>query len=180
MKKILTAFFSLFFIIVFAACDNTKSYSELQDEEIVTIENYIKKNNIQVVTTKPADNAWGTNVYYKTASGLYIHIVNTGDKTDSLVVNSTVGYRVIEYLLDEKKTIQFKNWEVRDYNNPILFTYGSSTAISSIGTGMHEAIGFMKYKNSEAKVIVPSGLNISTYNQKVIPVGSDIKITVIN
>lgn len=46
MKKILTAFFSLFFIIVFAACDNTKSYSELQDEEIVTIENYIKKNNI--------------------------------------------------------------------------------------------------------------------------------------
>lgn len=70
MKKILTAFFSLFFIIVFAACDNTKSYSELQDEEIVTIENYIKKNNIQVVTTKPADNAWGTNVYYKTASGL--------------------------------------------------------------------------------------------------------------
>lgn len=95
-------------------------------------------------------------------------------------MNSTVGYRVIEYLLDEKKTIQFKNWEVRDYNNPIQFTYGSSTAISSIGTGMHEAIGFMKYKNSEAKVIVPSGLNISTYNQNVIPVGSDIKITVIN
>ncbi len=180
MNKILQAFFPLFILAAMVACDDTKSYSELQDEELVTIENFIKQNNIQVVTTKPADNGWGTNVYYKTASGLYIHMVSTGEKTDSLSVNSTVGYRVIEYLLDDNKTVQFKNWEVRDYINPIRFTYGSSTAITSIGTGMHEAIGIMKYKNSEARVIIPSGLNTGSYNQNVIPVGCDLKVTVIN
>ena len=180
MNKILSILFPLFLLTVFAACDDTKSYSELQDEEIITIQNYIQQNNIQVVTTKPADNGWGTNVYYKTSSGLYFHLVAPGDKTDSLKVNSTIGYRFIEYNLDTNKSIRIKNWEPRDYVNPWIFTYGSSTAITNFGAGIYEAIGLMKYKFSEATIIVPAALNTSTYNQYVTPVSYDLKITVIN
>ena len=180
MKKIFIALFPIFLLTLFVACNNSKSYSELQDDEIITIQNYIKENNIQVVTSKPKDNEWSTNVYYKTPAGAYFHLVNAGDKTDSLTVNSTVGYRFIEYNLDEAKSIRVKNWEPRDYTNPMIFTYGSSASITSIGAATYEAIGLMKYKHSEAKIIVPAALNTSNFNQLVTPVSYDLKITVIN
>ena len=144
MKKIFIILFPVILITLFMSCNKTKSYSELQDEEIATINNYIQQNNIQIVTTKPAENAWGTNVYYKTTSGLYFHLVNVGDKTDSLTINSEVGYRFIEYALDAANTVRLKNWEPWDFPDPILFTYGNTNSITTLGSGIYEAMGLIK------------------------------------
>ncbi len=182
MKTKLTIILSLFILIFTTACDNRKSYSELQDEEQAVIQDYIQKNNYQVVNNEPKANEYGTNVFYKTPSGIYFHLINEGEMTDSVRNNITVGYRFIEYNLDAQNTVRLKNWEVRDFNDPVSFIYGTSNATTSLGLGLHEAIGLMKYKNSEAKVIVPAFLNTSSYSEnidKLTPVIYHLKITVI-
>lgn len=180
MKNIFKVLLPIFLLTILGACNNTTSYSQLQDQEIATINNYIQQNNIKVVTTMPKDSVWEANVYYKSASGLYFHLDNAGDTTITVALNSTVGYRFIEYNLDATKSVRIKNWEPWDFPEPMVITYGSSTAISSIGTGIYEALGLMKHKYSMAKIIVPASLNTSSYTQNVTPVGYDLKITVLN
>ncbi|MHB9056854.1 MAG: DUF4827 family protein [Paludibacteraceae bacterium] len=180
MKIIFKVLLPIFLLTILGACTNKTSYSQLQDQEIATINNYILQNNIQVVTTMPKDSVWGADIYYKSTSGLYFHLENRGDTTTAVELNSSVGYRFIEYNLDAAKSVRIKNWEPWDFPEPMVITYGSSTAITSIGTGIYEALGLMKYKYSMAKIIVPASLNTSTYTQNVTPVGYDLKITVLN
>ncbi len=168
--------------VFFSACNKDKTFSQLQDEEQVVIQNYIQKNNIQVVTEKPKSGEWGENVYYKSISGLYFHLIDEGVKTDSVRDNVKVGYRYVEYDLDDNKSVRLRNWEPRDRQEPVIFIYGSSEATNSLGVGIHEAIGLMKYKSSEAMIIVPAGLNTSAYSEsreKLYPVSYHLKITVI-
>ena len=93
MKKILSTLFPLFLLTVFAACDDTKSYSELQDEEIITIQNYIQQNNIQVVTTKPAENGGEPTCTIKPLPGFtFIWLLPVTKLTHSkLILLSVIG-----------------------------------------------------------------------------------------
>lgn len=180
MKSKLTILLTLMIVVFSTACNKGKTYSQLQDEEQVVIENYIKSNNIQVVTTLPESGEWGENVYYKSPSGLYFHMINEGVKTDSIRSNTQVGFRYIERNIDEKNSIRRQNWEPRDFKEPITFIYGSASVSLYMGVGLQEAIGLMKYKYSEAIAIVPSGLNTSEYSKdryKLYPVIYRLKIT---
>lgn len=183
MKSKLTVLFTLLIVVFSTSCNKYKTYSQLQDEEQVVIENYIKSNNIQVVTTLPKSGEWGENVYYKSPSGLYFHLINEGVKTDSVRNNTQVGFRYIEKDINADNTIRRQNWEPRDSKEPITFIYGSSTASLMLGVGLQEAIGLMKYKHSEAMAIVPAGLNTSSYSDnryQLYPVTYRLKITSIN
>ncbi|VBB43385.1 conserved exported hypothetical protein [uncultured Paludibacter sp.] len=177
MRKIsiILSFFLL--IIVFYACSNTKTYSELQDEEQALIANYIQRNNITVVTTLPEPDKWNENQYYKSSSGLYFHLVNPGEytTTDTVKLKSTIAFRYRLYTLNNPSDTVDNNWSTIDYPAPNIIVYGytSSTA------GLQEAIKYMKYQNSEAKVIVPHNLNSSTYLQSVTPMAYDLKIKIV-
>lgn len=177
-KVILIAIIS----ISFFACNKYKTYSQLQDEEQVVIKDFIKNLNFEVVNEKPENDNWPKNTFYKTKSGLYVYIVTKGDKTDTLRNNITVGYRFKEHELDKDTTLRLKNWEVRDFTNPSSLTYGTNEAVANYGVGLHETLGIMKNKNSEAYAIVPSNLNTDSYSMgrdRLIPVLYHLKITVI-
>lgn len=178
MNKI-SIFFLLLSSALFFSCSNNITYSDLQNKETQTINEFIKRNNIQLVTTFPAENEWKSNLYYKSSTGLYFHLDSVGDKTDTIRANAIVGYRFIEYALDSVQTIRLKNWEPRDFPNPTTINYGTTAALSAIGTGVYQALGLMKNLNSQAEIIVPSSLNTSTYSNTVTPVKYLLKITVI-
>ena len=51
MKKLLLLFFSLLaFGYMFQACDNSKTYAEMLDEEKDAVNAFIKKHNIQTIS----------------------------------------------------------------------------------------------------------------------------------
>lgn len=186
MKKTTYILSILAIILAFSACkDETRypneRYSDLQKKEEKTIKEYIARNNIQIVEEIP--ETWGTNTYYKTPSGLYFHLVEKGDENVSLSTSnkSIVYIWTIEHELDEQKTILSKKWEPADTfdGQPTKIRYGDSYYNTVYGSGLYEAIGLMKNKNSIAKIIVPSFLNTDKYGDISKAVGYELKITVI-
>lgn len=165
-------------LLLIAACSNEDSFSALQKKETNTINAYIAREGIRVTTTLPT--TWDEKTYYKSPSGLYFHLTIKGDT--AFAVNSQsktrVGLWMIEYELDEQNTIRYKQWYPGDVSGgqPLKVTYGDAAYITLLGAGLYEAIGLMKYHNSEARIIVPSSLNTTTYSQSVKPVSYDLRL----
>ena len=174
-------FLSICLVGILASCSKTKTYSEQLNEQEATIQAYIQRNNITVVKlttdTIPADAATGEKVYYKMPSGLYFHPVTTGDKSTKVITRTKVALRYRPYTLTTPADTMSNNWNTVASPDPIIVTYGETTSFSIVG--IHNAIGLMKYHNSEAKVIVPASLNTGTYSDEVIPLAYDLKITIV-
>lgn len=174
MKKLSGIILVFSIIIGMSACSKTKTYSQLQDEEKATIQNFVNKQGINVVYDMPGVKNWVGNTYFKSSSGLYYQLVNPGsiNTDDTMKLRSKVSYRFMLYTLTGD-TIQ-RNLSTIDYTDPFVVTYGD---YSSGFPGLHEALKNMKYNNSKARLIIPHSLNTSTYMQNVTPVGYDIVIT---
>ena len=86
MKKLTLFFFALLAVcLAFQACDNTKSYAELLDDEKAAIKAFIKENNIKVISqsefhAKDSTTNVAENEYVQLASGVYMQIVDSWSK----------------------------------------------------------------------------------------------------
>lgn len=178
MKRISYLFVLGFLLSLLASsCSNTKTYAELLTSEKDLIDAYIKRNNIEVVSAFPTDTPWvknGKDVYVKTASGLYFHMVNPGDMSikDTLQLKNLVVPRFKEYTLNVVSDT-INNWNTIDYPYPSDFTYGDLTQSCK---AFHEAASYMKRNESEAKIIVPSKIGFNADLLTVTPKGFDLKI----
>ena len=177
--KLYSYLISLLFVVstlILTSCNDKNTYAEDLKAERVTIADYIKRNNIQVVSVIPTSKIWPENVYLKTTSGLYFHLVSEGDNSadaDSIEANDLIGVRYIQYTLTEKSDTIF-SWNTIDSPEPSTFNYKD---YSQAFTAWHEAVSYMKYNESEAKIIVPSKLGEQTYLNSVTPLGYRLKIT---
>lgn len=165
--------------IILTSCNNDITYGDQLKAEKSLIADYLKRHNIIVVDKLPTTNPWPDNVYYKTKStGLYIRITNKGDFTspDSLEVNDLIVFRYRQYTLDTKAdTMSYENTVDNPY--PVTFNFNDLSQTQSC-KGWHEAVSYMKYNNSEAKVILPSKLGFDLGDLTVIPYGYDISIKI--
>lgn len=95
MKKLLLLFFSLLaFGYMFQACDNSKTYAEMLDEEKDAVNAFIKKYNIQTISESDFEaNGYKTdttkNEYVAFSNGVYMQIVDKGIVTDKPENDST-------------------------------------------------------------------------------------------
>ena len=86
MKKLTLFFLSLLVCgLAFQACDNTKTYAEMLEEEKEAIKAFIKDNNIKVISQTEFyrnDSITDTlkNEYVQLASGVYMQIRDKGSK----------------------------------------------------------------------------------------------------
>jgi len=178
MKRISYLFFLTFLASLLAtSCSNTKTYAELLKEEKNLIDAYVKRNNIEVVSTFPANTAWSNNgkdVYVLTKSGLYFHMVNSGDlsSNDTLMLKNIVVPRYKEYTLGVVADT-LSNWSTIDYTYPSSFTYGDLTLSCK---AFHEAASYMKRNDTQAKIIVPSSIGFNADLLTVTPKAFEIKI----
>jgi len=180
MKLFINTFLFVFTTaIVFSSCNNDITYGDQLKAEKTLIADFIKRNNIIVVEQLPTTNPWPANVYYKTKStGLYIRITEKGDylSPDSLEINDLIVFRYLQYTLNTKAdTMSYQN--TVDNAFPVTFNYYDQTQTQSC-KGWHEAVSYMKYNNSEAKVILPSKLGFDNDELSVIPYGYDISIKI--
>ena len=178
MKRISYLFFLVFLTsLLSTSCTNTKTYSELLNDEQTLIGAYIKRNNINVLSSFPADKKWGPNDYVKTGSGLYFHLVDSGNTSipDTLQLKNTVVDRYKKYTLNiASDTIS--NWNTIDFPYPDEFVYGDLTQSFK---GFQEAVTYMKRNDSEAKIIVPSIIGIQADMMSVTPYGYYLKIKIL-
>lgn len=156
-------FLSFLVVIISTSCSNVKTFAQQLDDEQATINAYIKRNNINVLSAFPSDKKWGSNDYVKTGSGLYFHLVDSGNRSikgDTLLAKNTVIPRYKQYdLTTTSDTIS--NWNTNDYPYPPEFTYLDMTQSCK---AFQEAVSYMKRNESQAKIIVPFLLGFDSSN----------------
>lgn len=152
--------------LLLTGCSNS-SYSSLLKEEKKAIENYIKREHIEITTTLPKDDEWRDNLYYQVPGYdyFYYHLVRRGDSItvkpngDSIHIlpvatTETIVMRYKRYTLTyPSDTISY--WNTLDAAYPIEFQYITG---NSVCTAWQIAVGYMEYNDSECKIICPSKL----------------------
>jgi len=177
MKQISYLIILVFFTsISFSSCNDTSYANELKQEKILIAE-YIKRNDIHVLSKLPTDfKEWGDNNYYLSESGLYFHLVDSGDVTinDTLKANDIIVPRYKEYNLYTVADTLTSNWSTIDFPFPNSFKFGDTQSC----TAFHEAASYMLRNNSKAKLIVKSKIGFPTYWSPATPLAYILKIQI--
>ncbi len=176
MKRLSNLFYFLILLsVISSSCTNTKTYSQLLDDEQLLLSAYIKNNNINVLTSFPANNKWKQNDYVKTETGMYFHLVDSGSPTDTttLQFKNIVYPRFKQYSLSVLSDTIISNWTSIDYAYPASFIYGDYTQSCK---AFHDAASYLKHNEAVAKIIVPSTIGFKTDMMSVTPYGYTIKI----
>lgn len=166
MKKLIVLFFSMLVIgSIFQACDDSKTYAEMLEDEKNAVNRYIKDNHIKVISLDEFEkNDSTTNVtnneYVAFSNGVYMQIVrkdstyNENEEPEKFVSNNNILARYVEVDVIDNDTSAFnvflpgtawENWS-EFYNYPDEFRYTvseySSTTVygvflSSVLTAIH-------------------------------------------
>ncbi len=164
-------FFSIL-ISILVSCTDTVTYADSVADENSLIADYIKRKNIKVISTFPADKAiWNQNEYVLTASGLYFHLEKVGGTvvdTSTIKRFDLVGTRYEAYTLTAIPDTTVSNLSTSAFPNPPAFVFGSGS-YTNVCAAFNEAASYMKRNDSEARLIVPSKIGFSADVQAVKP-----------
>ena len=195
MKKLTLFFFALLAVcLAFQACDNTKSYAELLDDEKAAIKAFIKENNIKVISqsefhAKDSTTNVAENEYVQLASGVYMQIVDKGSENpaDTVKDNDLVLVRFMEYDIMDKKDTTLSNLDdpinVDEFKYTVtsssiagIFTQGwmASTYGTSVPAGWLVPLSYVRDR-AHVRLIVPSKMGHSQAIQYVYPYYYDIR-----
>ena len=171
MKKAFIILLGVVISLSFFSCNDTSYAKELEIEKEL-ISNYIKRNNIKVISSAlPSNEAWPENNFYKTSDNIYINITKAGIGSDSIENGNKAILRFKSYTLNENPD-SLLNWTTVHFPSPPSFTYYNPALASfsyytlSACEAWYWAIYYMKRAGAEAKIIVPSkkGFSKSTTN----------------
>lgn len=194
MKKLLLLFFILLAVgFSFQACDDTKTYAEMLEEEDDAIADFINKEGIKVISqTEFFDNDSVTDVekneFVQLSSGVYMQIVDKGsdNPADTVKNNDLVLVRFMEYSLLDKDTT------LSNLTLPYLVDEFKYTASSSSIAGIFiQGLMYMAYRytavpagwlvplpyvrdKAHVRLIVPSKMGHQSAMQSVYPYYYDI------
>jgi hypothetical protein len=162
MKKIL-AVVALFALLAgtFTACDDSATYAEQLSDEKDAIKEFIKDNKFTVGDTIPTVTPWPKGYYYKTESGLYVHVIDTGTQViDTIPNNTVISVRFYELDMDGEET--YSNMYGSDDAYEILYNNVNSTASYGDCLAWHEGLDYVG-DYGHIQMIVPASLGMSYY-----------------
>ena len=156
MKKLI-----LFFLILlsasfaFQACDDTKTYAEMLEDEDNAIADFINKEGIKVISqTEFFDNDSVTDVekneFVQLSSGVYMQIVDKGsdNPADTVKNNDLILVRFMEYSLLDKDTT-LSNLSIPYMVDEFKYTVSSSSIAGIFTHGlMYSGFGRQGYQPS--------------------------------
>lgn len=203
MKKLTLFFLALFTLgFAFQACDNTKTYAEMLEDEKNAIKAFIKDSNIVVISqsefyAQDSMTDVSKNEYVQLASGVYMQIVDKGsaNPADSIKPNDLVLVRFEEhgliavdgvksYLsnLNEPTIVDEFRYTVTSSSIAGLFLQGYMRASygTSVPAGWLVALSYVR-DGAHVKLIVPSKMGQQKAMQQVYPYFYDIhKFQILN
>jgi hypothetical protein len=156
------------------SCNKEKSLQERLQEEKRAIERYIDRNKFVILNDYPKDGVFKDKEYYKTADGLYIHVVDSGNGQRAIPLKDEVTVR-FEYrhdILVSDTSILW--WSSGGRVNPFSFIYGLSQSYTVAGSSF-ECVGWvlpLTYVGERAVIdlIIPSALGSYNDNNNINPV----------
>ena len=135
MKKLVFLFLSLLaFGSFFQACDNSKTYAEMLEDEKNAVNNFIKDSAFHIISldefekdtiTKAKANGDAYDEFVAFSNGVYMQIINRGSKieTDTFANNNEICVRYLEKDV-ATGTITSLNIFLPEYsNNPQIYAY---------------------------------------------------------
>lgn len=195
MKKLVLLFLSLLaFSFAFQACDDSKTYAEMLEEEDDAIAAFIRDNDIQVISQTEFFNNDSTtdvskNEYVQLSSGVYMQIVDKGSDNlaDTVKNKDEILVRFMEYSILDKDT-SLSNLNAVETVDAFRYTVTSSSIAgifmkggfmysyygSSVPAGWLVPLPYVR-DMAHVKLIVPSKMGHSTAMQYVYPYFYDIK-----
>lgn len=163
MRKIFSvaALFAVVLAISFSSCSNSLTYANQLADEKTAIKDYITKNNFKVVDTIPSVVPWPEDVYLKTASGLYVHVLDTGAFVNkSIETNTVISVRFVE--TDMNGVQGYKNMYGTGDPVELLYNNVSSSATYGDCLAWHEGLHYVG-DGGRIQMIVPASLGWSMY-----------------
>lgn len=170
-------------LCLLASCNNSNTYSKQLDAEKKLIKDYIERNQLNILTKWPEKGyVWGEKDYLQVPGYdyFYFHLVDSGTVTaDTIGKQDEIVFRFRKYTLTQyADTINY--WSTLDGSDPASFSLENYSVSDWTGTcaciGVAKALQYMKYKDSESKIICPSKLGITNDGNSVTPYGYDLKI----
>ena len=198
MKKLTLFFLSILALSIgFQACDDTKTYAEMLEDEKAGIDAFIKDNNITVISQSEfyaQDSMTKENEYVQLASGVYMNIVSQGykdangnvNKNDTVKPNDRMLVRFMEYSILDKDTT-LSNLNAVENVDEFLYKVTSSSIAGTFLQGYMMAYystavpaGWLVpltyiYNGAHVKLIVPSKMGHQSAMQYVYPYFYDIR-----
>ncbi len=173
-----SAFGGIMLLLPLASCENTKSYSELLEEETEAVNWYLAQN--KVVTSVPEDSVFiqgdDAPFYRMNADGtVYMRVINPGDKEKRPKKGDTVFFRFmrknINYLYQGMTVAGEGNAENMNSSlNGTSLVYGNTTLTSTTqyGEGLQVPLGYLGY-DCEVDLIVKSTMGFTSDISNCIP-----------
>ncbi|MDP4276113.1 MAG: DUF4827 family protein [Bacteroidota bacterium] len=147
---------------VLISCDNTKTYAEQLADEKASIQAFIKDRGYKITTTYPDTIPFPDNVFYKTSTGLYIHVIDTGAQIiDTIPTNTVVTVRFNEVSMDGDTTYT----NMYGTGDPYELFYGNVQTSVTYGDckAWHEPLKYVG-DGGHVFIIAPSKLGMSMYS----------------
>lgn len=187
MKKLIFFFLALLaFGLGFQACDNTKTYAEMLEEEEDGIKGFIKDSSIVVISqsqfyAQDSTTNVERNEYVQLASGVYMQIVDKGseNKNDTLKDGDEVLVRFAEFdILAGKYTMS--NLNAPETVDVFRYTSTSSSIAGiflqgymlfygpAVPAGWLVPLTYVR-DGARVKLIVPSKMGQKNAMQSVLP-----------
>ena len=192
MKKLSLVLLVVFLLgLGFQACDDSKTYAEMKEDEDKAIDQFIREQGFSVISqseylSRP-DSMTAENEFVQLASGVYMNIVDRGSDNplDTVKNNDEILVRFLEKNLLQGDTLS--NLEIVDMPDMFRYTVTSSSILGIFTEGlMRQAYGTsvpagwlvpLEYVRDGAHVrlIVPSEMGHNPAMQYVYPYYYDIR-----
>ncbi len=157
-------------VLLFSACKDTKTYAEQLAEMQESIEKFLDAHHSQVVGKQPATLPWigadSSLLYYKTPSGLYIHVIDTGLSAGNVRKGQVALVRYTEMSV-KGDSATYSN--MSGNSQPVKICYGnvntgqSNTYYWGDCQAWHEALQYVG-DGGHVKIIAPNDLGMPIYN----------------
>jgi len=149
----------------FLSCDSTATYAELLSDEKSSIKSFMQLRGYTVTNTIPTTVPWPDSVFYKTESGMYIHVIDTGTTViDTIPDYRPIIVRYVEY--DMNDSLGYNNMYSAGETCEILYNKVSSSATYEDCVAWHEALDFVG-DYGHVYIIAPAEIGWSAYSDAV-------------
>lgn len=152
------------FVVLFSACDNSKTYAERLDEEKAAISKLISDSFIVIPFNKDSLYTPKNKHIMQLSNGVYVGIISKGNRSDTAVTGTTVTFR-FKGARVVGDTLTYQNIQSI---YPCEFVYKKTSATSFYYTGVVSCEGVQKPlaflgNGATVKLIIPSKMNFSDY-----------------
>ncbi len=172
MKRTYILIIAVFGIILSAiSCKDQKTYADYLKEETKAIDEFIVKNNFNILTKFPSNGVFGDKDFYKDPeTKVYFNIVEYGDTTEKIFLGEKVFVRFmgLKYFMMDDSTTYTNKDNIFPQEIEFIGPVNSSTRSYYSVPGWAVPLPRVGH-NSVVKMIVPFNMGSSTERSQYQP-----------